>query len=538
MMKRLIYTAIFSISGLHAFAQDSLTIKEFDVYKDFKPLLMESMKIPSNPNPEIPDVKPPVVGYTLPTVKFEAPATIYTIKPLAMGTALLPKLKGNFVKLGYGNYNSPLFEAYLTTVRNKNMQAGLQVKHFSANPDGNRTFSDNTVKAWGKRYLSKSMIGADLAYNRNVIHYYGFQPQSLDLPKSSLRREFQAFDANVNFSNIVKDTSKIGYRFDLNYYNFFNNRDASENDFKLNGKFNKYLGGNMLDVAVGVNVTNLKDTSLDYGRVFVDLKPSYQLNLSQVAYLKVGFNAALSSDSVRTKLYFYPVAEAGYQLVPKSVTAYAGITGDLQRNTFRSVINENPFTSNYGLANTSNNFQFYIGFKGEVSPQTSFNIQFSQSAVENLGVYVFDSSTYSQKIIFDTTSSGITNIRAELTHEFSNKFRMGFTMNYFKYSLDLPAAYSRPTFTTRFNMMYNMGDKFIFRADVNTMNKRKSLELPSNKEITLKGIVDLNLGVDYRYNKNVSIFINLNNLTNNQYQRRYNYQVYGFNLLGGLTVTF
>jgi outer membrane receptor protein involved in Fe transport len=50
--------------------------------------------------------------------------------------------------------------------------------------------------------------------------------------------------------------------------------------------------------------------------------------------------------------------------------------------------------------------------------------------------------------------------------------------------------------------------------------------------------VDLNIGVDYRYSKNLSAFIQLNNLANNRYDRFVNYPVYGINILGGFTFTF
>ena len=83
-----------------------------------------------------------------------------------------------------------------------------------------------------------------------------------------------------------------------------------------------------------------------------------------------------------------------------------------------------------------------------------------------------------------------------------------------------------------------MSDKFILRADILTLNKRTSIEYPSNQEVTLKGITDLNIALDYRYNKNTSLFLNFNNLTNNRYQRYFNYQMYGLNMMGGLTLTF
>ena len=132
------------------------------------------------------------------------------------------------------------------------------------------------------------------------------------------------------------------------------------------------------------------------------------------------------------------------------------------------------------------------------------------------------------------------NLRAELNHEFDDKFQFGFVMNYYSYSLTIAAQYSRPTFTTQWNIGYNMSDKFLWKAQVYTNNKRETAVLTSTGLVqeTLKGFVDLNLGLDYRYTKNISLFINLNNLANNQYERWVNLPVYGFNVLAGLTVTF
>jgi len=108
--------------------------------------------------------------------------------------------------------------------------------------------------------------------------------------------------------------------------------------------------------------------------------------------------------------------------------------------------------------------------------------------------------------------------------------------------LDIPHPYSLPTFETKINLMYNIGDMFILKADVFTMNQRYALLMGANgtsTDVTLKGLVDLNAGIDFRYTKTVTVFLNVNNITNNMYQRWYTtYPSYGFNLLGGLAVTF
>jgi hypothetical protein len=540
-MKKIItFISVFTIA-LSTYAQDTLKTDEFTVIKDFIPRLTEVIKIPSNPNPEVPEVKAPKLDYTLPETKLVTSPTVYTIKPLAMGTQLLPKVKNNFFKLGYGNYNSPLLEAYISTVRSKTSQAGVYAKHFSANPNGDKTFSENTVKLWGKRFVNKGMVSTDVGYNRNVYHYYGYNPTNdimLNVPKRDIRQQFSALDLHVGYGNVTKDTAKLKYNLDANFYNFIDNYSTVENDFKLNANFSKLVNGDPLVVQAMVNTNNTKTSAYNYNRVFVDINPDYTLNMGGTS-IKLGFNSTFVSDSSETKFYFYPEVEAATQIIPKTATLFAGLTGKLNRNTYRGLATENPFISTWGLNNASHKFELYAGVKGEVSPQTSYILQFTSSNVENMHFYGFDSINRGQVVIFDTTTIKVVNLKAELNHEFSNKFHFQFVMNYFGYSsLSIAQPYSRPTFTTRTSFMYNIGDKFIVRGDLYSMNNRRSIEIPSNQEIKLGNMVDVNMGIDYRYTKHVGLFLNFNNITNNQYQRWYNYKVYGFNVIGGLSVTF
>jgi len=537
-----LYTiAALIVANLPAFAQDTLRTDWVDVVKAFKPILSESMKIQSNPNPEIPETQTPVFSYEVPEKRMDGQPTLYTIKPLSLGTSLLPKLKNNYTKIGYGNYNAPLFETYLNTTRNKNLQAGLFVKHLSFNPNGDRQFSNNTVYGFGKRFLGSGILSADALYYRNVVNLYGYNTLADVGPNNNIKQKFQTIEGKVGYQNILKDTSKLSYKLDGGFYNFSDNRDVTENDFKLYGTFGKRINGNPLDIKTGVNISNLKFGNTEYNRVFVDINPRYKLNMDQL-YINLGFNSTFFNDSTGTTFYFFPIAEAGINLIKNSLTTYVGITGNLQRNTYRSIANENPFVRSAGFRNTENSFELYGGLKGIISPQTSFLLNASLANVKNLLFYVGDSANLnSQKVVFDTKSSSVFNVKAELNHEFGNQFLLGFVMNYYSYSISIKAPYSMPTFTTQLNLGYNMSDKFLWKASVLTMNKRESgIEVAPNtiNATTLKGFVDLNLGLDYRYTKNISLFVNLNNLTNNEYERWVNLPVYGFNVMGGLTVSF
>ena len=109
----------------------------------------------------------------------------------------------------------------------------------------------------------------------------------------------------------------------------------------------------------------------------------------------------------------------------------------------------------------------------------------------------------------------------------------------------LQYAYNRPSSEVKLNSTFNIGDKFLLRADVFYVGERKGgIANPTsgNKdnvtEIKLDPFVDMNIGIDYRYNKNVSVFFNFNNMAAARYMRYTNLDVYGFNALGGVSLTF
>jgi outer membrane receptor protein involved in Fe transport len=60
----------------------------------------------------------------------------------------------------------------------------------------------------------------------------------------------------------------------------------------------------------------------------------------------------------------------------------------------------------------------------------------------------------------------------------------------------------------------------------------------SVREERLKGIADINLGAEYRYNKRMGLFIQLNNILNVRYSRFLNYPTQRFSALGGVSFSF
>ena len=52
------------------------------------------------------------------------------------------------------------------------------------------------------------------------------------------------------------------------------------------------------------------------------------------------------------------------------------------------------------------------------------------------------------------------------------------------------------------------------------------------------GGIDVNAGVEFRLTRQLNLWLQMNNLFNDKYQRWNQYSVYGFNILGGVIFTF
>ena len=59
-----------------------------------------------------------------------------------------------------------------------------------------------------------------------------------------------------------------------------------------------------------------------------------------------------------------------------------------------------------------------------------------------------------------------------------------------------------------------------------------------NGEQVLSAFVDVNLNGGYHFNDKFSAFLKLNNVLNTNYQRFANFDVQGFQILGGITYKF
>ena len=94
---------------------------------------------------------------------------------------------------------------------------------------------------------------------------------------------------------------------------------------------------------------------------------------------------------------------------------------------------------------------------------------------------------------------------------------------------------------------YNLFDKFLLNMDGRIETGRKALVYFPGDEVVeedgqyylnLGALVDFNLGIEYRYNKRITAFLQFNNMFSQRYYDWYNYPVQPIQVIGGVSFRF
>jgi len=449
-------------------------------------------------------------------------------------------LKSNYVKLGYGNYITPYLEAYLGSKRANNFLYNVYVRHMSSErgpvAGENSANGQTEAVAGGKFFDGTNAIAGSLIYNRFNTHYYGYNPV-LDLPSDDIEQVFNKFSAKFSVNRTRKDVP-YDYHFTTIWGFFKDVNDARENKFYFDLGADLEINTNWkAEMNLLATFSNRNDL-IEETRNYLNLMPRvmYQKDAWDV---KAGFNLAGDSDSGRG-VKIYPAVEGGY-LINSGLRLYAGLEGDLEMNTFESMARENPWlTRGFDLRNTEKTIDFYGGASMQLFDGLNLNLKASYAKLNDLTFITNDISDSTRfNVLYDDEAVDRLTVSSSLNFEKKDLLRSALTFDYYNYSLGtLAEAWHRPEFKLDFNNTFYPMDNLVFTLDLYYMAGLIGLNGETGQSEALDDILDLNLGGRYSINDRIGVFLKLNNLLGNEYQRYLNYPTRGIQVLGGVSFTF
>jgi hypothetical protein len=517
---------------------------------------MDVQKIESVPVIDKPQVKPSVFTYQIKAHQVSTEKIVNPMPVLDLNVNNESVYPNSFIKLGYGNIRTPLAEIYLNNKQDKKYSYGAHYRFLQTNSNLNSSFADfsnHNFKGYASTFTENSELGIDVNYRQNKYYYYGFDTSSKKLERSSsnLSRTISTFDSRAYFNSTASGKKKLKHRSQFNYYNFGIDK-AIENQYAFNTKlygtlpnFNN-LKNCQLSTVLGVDYNTFKlDTLSSIKRLFVQIDPRFEFEYEGLQ-ITAGFNTSIFINGKDSALpFFNPVIKVNYPLIPGVANLYAGIDGRYQKQSLRNIINNNPFTSQYELTNMYENLKTYIGVNAKMGSSAEAMFEIAYSDVTNMPLFVTlkDSNFAVNSFSLLYAQVSLLKFSATFNYSFSEKVRIGVLGNFYNYDVtDHAYPWQLPNLDAKVNMRFNIKNKLYPHIDVTAFGAQKQKTIDVNTKIntvnSINAFYDISMGVDYRFKNKLSAFVQANNLLNNRYQRWYNYPVYGFNIIGGITMIF
>ncbi|MGQ0828426.1 MAG: hypothetical protein ACT4ON_08525 [Bacteroidota bacterium] len=535
-----------------SFAQSTLDSMIIISTGEYRPTVIDANKINENPVINDSTKKIPVKAYSISSKKIDTGFDAELLNPAKMEGEPLTKLYNALVKIGMGTYTTPYGELWYNSLRSKEVNYGLRYKHLSSSSTlkdyGYSGFSDNEISLYGKKFLKEHSLIGNFDYDREVVHFYGYDTKKNSLSKDATMQRFNYFNANAELMSHYTRPQRFNHDIKLNYYNLSDLYKSSENNIKVNGYVQTTLYKELFKINGAVDFYNYKTGTDTTNNTIITLNPNF-IATGDKYRASIGVSAVMDIF-VKSKFYFYPNIELSYNVFDDIIIPYVGASGGLQKNSFKTLTDNNPFVlSELNMVNSNRKYELFGGLKGTLSSHIAYNAKASYSSIDNMPMYVNDTKELLKNkfdVIYDDAS--VLNVGGEVSYQMREKLRINLRGEYFNYKMKTEIrAWYKPQMEFTFSANYNLKDKIVIKADLFYIDDQyaKTFE-PDASSATgqkvvakeLKGVFDANLGAEYRYTKKLGFFLNLHNIANFRYYRYSNYPTQRFWLMAGLSYSF
>ncbi len=561
--------SLFIFNGiLHA--QDPIGSETVTVVKPYTPSVRDANKIRETPNRnDSVSLKKKPVEYSIFSVPVASTFTPAKGRATTVERERPPKVYDNYATLGFGNYSNVLAEFYSNLEIDRESNFGIFLTHNSSQGGikGVRLddkFYDTELN------LSYNQRNRDLSWKAEVggqhqlYNWYGLpdyntmsDAQLVELDPA--QNYFSVYaGSQVKLYDSFFDKAKAVFRHSGDSYS------TSENHFNAEGDFEVNIADELISTKLEADIVNgqfdqmyLNANSNSYTYMNFAGTPSLLILRDDLKInLGVSFVFGMDTENSDNNFYIYPNVQASYRLAGDYFTAYAGVEGGLEQNTYYKFYQQNPYVSpTLHIMPTDNKYNGYIGAKGKLSNAFSYNFRGSYKSQFNKALFTrnvdasyLEGESYTYGNSFDVVYDDVNTLSfyAELNVDVNRNFRLGINGEFFDYSTDTEAeAWNLPNIKASLNADYQITEKWYAGANLFYRGERKDQYRYLNSDPgniaqikTLDAYFDANAHLGYRFNDQLSAFIKGNNLLDNNYQKWIDFDVQGLQVLAGATYKF
>jgi hypothetical protein len=550
--------------------KDTIDDQVVNVVKPYTPTISDAFKIKDTPKlSDSSAINKKVVKYNIFSIPVASTFTPAKGKAAKVDKAKSVKLYDNYASLGVGSYTTILGEVYLNHELSNTENIGGYFSHHSSagGIEGLRLDNDFTKTNLNVNYSQKLRDFSwkvDGGFDLQTYNWYGLPDgfyTDAQISEIDPGHTFHSFYAGgkLKFDDAIIKEGSVRYR------SFGDNQDSAENRFVAKASFDVPVQDEIISTEFYIDyISGSFDRSfnttdeLKYGNFTFGLAPSYQIKQDDLT-VNLGVNLVYLNDNEfdESKFFIYPNIEASYRLVDEILIAYGGIKGDLIQNSYYDFADENVFVSpDLFIVPTDLRYKGFLGLKGKLSNNVSYNIKGNYYSEENKALYkanavsadvgALENYQYGNSfgIVYDDVTTF--SVAGELNVDFNRNFTLGIKGEYFNYSVDNQAeAWNLPDVTGSVFLDYQISEQWYAGASIYFVGERKDQQdvigssiFVAPVTVILESYFDANAHVGYKINDQLSVFGKVNNIANQDYQRWMNFPVQGIQFLAGATYQF
>ncbi len=277
--------------------------EEITVIATFDPIIPDAFKINQNPVLNDTTTAVPVMTYSVMPRDAAIRLEIDPLPAVKLVAEPLTKIYRNYLKAGLGNYTTIYGELFASSLRSKNHLLGMHLKHLSSTgkirdyaPSANST---QLAEIYGQRYFDQHTLGANLFFQRDGLHLYGFKPGSYpdtSIGKSDIRQRYLRAGAETSFSSRYKTNDKLNHSIGLSYHFLSDYYKVKENIVSADANLNKQydLFGwdqkQTIGLITSFDFLNQKDSNSSFNTGILTLQPNISARFNEYSFKAgVGF---------------------------------------------------------------------------------------------------------------------------------------------------------------------------------------------------------------------------------------------------------
>jgi hypothetical protein len=377
-----------------------------------------------------------------------------------------------------------------------------------------------------------------LRYKFDGNYLYGYEPDTLKFTKDDLKQNFQTFGGRLSLHNMSPTEFGLLYDPNLDVSVFSDNHSpqATEANTVLNLPLEKELGKTFaFKLGFTANLTNYRLNNEAINNNFYLVSPAL---LFKTAAVDAHGELTPSWDNGQ----FHPLPNFMADINPfedKRLIFQLGWISYYDKGSYQRFESINPWLAQPTLFLNTRIQERYAGIKGSLTDHVSYSVKVGFNQYWNMPLFVNDSVGGGKNFIIRyEPSMQALQAHGEISYTVGEEFSLSAGLNMNQYHLSqqehawglLPVEF---TSTLRWRILKDLW----FKSDLWAFDGAYYLDANGQSDKGNPGF-DLNAGVEFRVLRRLNLWLQMNNIFNDKYQRWDQYQVYGFNLLGGIVFSF